>query len=161
MKFTELRGRAVLEINSAKKIGEFEDILFDPDNLKPISIKVKTGLFNPAQFIPVSQLKGIGPDAVTFAGDPANMASGAQGDANLQTPMQASGILGDKVVTDTGSLVGEVHDLVIDPDSLSVQAYEVKPGGLFTRGHEIQTTPDVRHGDNLVIVPASSLREST
>lgn len=172
MKFSELRGRAVVDINDSKKIGELTDILIDPATRRPVGIKVKSGLFGQPQVVPIEHLRSVGPDAVTVAGH-TEQAIVQQSDSDvpqtlpqtapepalppLQQPVDASDINGHKVITDSGTLVGEVQDLVLDPGTLSITGYEVRPGGLFARPQEIAVTPEVRHGENLITVPASLL----
>jgi sporulation protein YlmC with PRC-barrel domain len=165
MKFSELKGRAVVDVQSAHKIGEVEDLSIEPGSHKIASVKVKTGLFSPSQVVQIGDVKSIGQDAVTVSGVPtkqdqaAATATTAPGTEQTGAPVmpahvELSDLLDTKVVTDTGTLVGEVHDVMVDPEAMQVTGYEVKPGGLFARAHEISATPDVRYGKKLITVPA-------
>ncbi len=163
MRLSELKGRAVVDITDSKKIGELSDILLDPATRKPTAIKVRTGLFSQALIVPMDQLKSVGPDAITVAGQASAAPPDSQPEAQsaplppLKEPIEATSIQGNKVLTDTGTLVGEVQDIIIDPATLEITGYEVRAGGLFTRSQEIDITPDVRHGDDLITVPSSLL----
>jgi sporulation protein YlmC with PRC-barrel domain len=175
MKLSELKGRAVIDISDSRKLGEFSDILIDATTRKPTAIKVKTGLFSHPHIVPIEQLKSVGSDAITVAAQVADTPSPApaqpegQTDPNthpggqtdplppLKEPLPATGIQGHKVITDTGTLVGEVQDIIIDPTTLAITGYEVRGGGLFARPKEIEITPEVRHGNDLITVPSSLL----
>ena len=151
MKFSELKGRAVVNVEDAKKIGEIDNLLLEPDTRQVSSLKVKTGgLFSTPLTIAISQLMNIGPDAVTIKADTVstNQAPSAQ------ETVEVSSLLGNKVVTDAGALLGEVHDVLLDPVSAAVTGYEVREGGIFAKSLEISATPEVRYGDNLITIPA-------
>ena len=68
MKFSELKGRAVVDLEDARKIGEVEDLIVEPDGHSIVSLKVKTGLFQAAKLVPVTDVKNVGADAVTISG---------------------------------------------------------------------------------------------
>lgn len=154
MKFSELKGRAVVNVEDAKKIGEVENLFLDPGSRRLLSLKVKTGgLFSTALIVPVSQILNIGPDAVTVKSD--TVGSDQVGSTPpAQEPVEVTAILGNKVVTDAGALVGEVHDVLLDPVSAAVTGYDVREGGLFGKSLEISATQGIRYGEKLITVPA-------
>lgn len=161
MKFSELKGRAVVNVEDAKKIGEIENLLLDPGSRQVLGWKVKTGgLFSTPLILAVSQIRNIGPDAVTVAADTttvgnATVATESSDQAtNVQDSVELTAILGHKVVTDAGTLVGEVHDVLLDPVSASVTGYEVRGTGLFSKSLEIAASPEVRYGEKLITIPA-------
>ncbi len=187
MKFSELKGRAVVSLEDARKVGEVEDILLDPHSRRTSGIKVKTGLFSPPVVVPVEQVKGVGPDAITFTPRvereqgvkvervEAEAGAQVQAQAQAQVPpapaerpapqatdadeaagrsISLTGMLGDKVLTDTGTLLGEVQDVLIDPATLTVTGLVVGTGGLFARSRDIPLSSEVRYGDKLITVPA-------
>jgi uncharacterized protein YrrD len=174
MKFSELKGRAVVNLEDAKKIGEVEDLLVEPDGHRIVSLKVRTGLFHPAQLVPVTDVKNVGADAVTIsvgaspANSPTDTAGSGQSGAEQQSTSTASsesskplieitGILGNKVITDAGTMVGELHDVLFDWVGLTITGYEVQEGGLFAKTQEFAATPEVRYGDKLITIPAQLL----
>jgi sporulation protein YlmC with PRC-barrel domain len=187
MKYSELKGRAVINLEDASKIGEVEDLLVEPGSHRIAGIKVKAGLFSPVQHVPAADIRSVGPDAVTVsvgtpppstpAGPPVDVADTGEGATPGLTPsgppeainagpvaaqaspqaVEISSILGNKVVTDTGTLVGELRDAVFDRVDLTVTGYEVREGGLFTKAQEFVATPDVRYGDKLITIPAKLL----
>ena len=44
MKFSELKGRAVVNLEDAKKIGTVEDLMVEPESHHIASVKVRTGM---------------------------------------------------------------------------------------------------------------------
>ena len=152
MKFSELKGRAVVDIEDAKKIGEIDNLLLEPGTRQVSSLKVKTGgLFSTPLTIAISQLMNIGPDAVTVKSE---NAAKAKPSPSAEEPLELTSVLGHKVVTDAGTLIGEVHDVLLDPVSAAVTGYEVREGGIFAKSLEISATPEVRYGDKLITIPA-------
>src|SRR5512132_2953851 len=71
MKFSELKGRAVVNLEDARKIGTVEDLMVEPESHHIVSVKVRTGMFHAAQVIPVADVKNVGGDAVTISIGPA------------------------------------------------------------------------------------------
>src|SRR5689334_13743476 len=67
MKFSELKGRAVVNLEDARKIGTVEDLMVEPESHHIASIKVRIGMFHASQLIPVADVKNVGGDAVTIA----------------------------------------------------------------------------------------------
>ena len=74
MKLSELKGRAVVHIDNAEKIGELADLLVDPDSRRVVGISVRHGLFGESRTVPAAQVKSIGADAVTVLGTLQGMA---------------------------------------------------------------------------------------
>ncbi len=66
MKFSELKGRGVVSLDDATKIGEVEDLMVEPVSRHIVSLKVRTGLFSAAHLVPASDVKSVGADAVTL-----------------------------------------------------------------------------------------------
>jgi uncharacterized protein YrrD len=199
MKFSELKGRAVVNLEDARKLGTIEDLMVDAQSHFIVSIKVRTGMFHAPQVIPVADVKNVGSDAVTIsAGGMANMVStaGMADSAGQQTaasrtssndgptatstvispgvaspvvpavssvavstnaPIEITSLLGNKVVTDAGTMVGELRDIMIDWVDLTITGYEVHIGGPFTKAQEFVDTPGVRYGNKLITLPAELL----
>jgi uncharacterized protein YrrD len=151
MKFSELKGRAVINVEDATKVGEVENLLLDPGSRKVLGLKVKTsGLFSSPLIVAVPQIINIGPDAVTVKAD---LSSSDKAKSEKEW-VELTDILGNKVVTDAGTMVGEIHDVLLDPVSAAVTGYEVREGGMFAKSLEIAATPDVRYGEKLITIPA-------
>jgi len=162
MKFSELKGRAVINLEDARKIGDVEDLMVEPGSHHIVSVKVRTGMFQAAQVIPVADVKNVGGDAVTISAGSSTTESKAGGTTATSsvTPQQLieiTSILGNKVVTDAGTMVGELRDVMIDWVDLTITGYEVHDGGIFAKAQEFGDTPDVHYGDKLITIPTQLL----
>jgi sporulation protein YlmC with PRC-barrel domain len=200
MKFSELKGRAVVNLEDARKVGTIEDLMVDAESHHVVSIKVRTGVFHAPEIIPVADVKNVGSDAVTISiGGMANMVSAAgmadparppsavasqsstiEGPTATSTvrspgvvisatppvppvavgtdaPIEITSLLGNKVITDAGTMVGDLKDIMIDWVDLTITGYEVHMGGPFTKAQEFVDTPGVRYGDKLLTIPAELL----
>jgi sporulation protein YlmC with PRC-barrel domain len=178
MKFSELKGRAVVNLEDARKIGEVEDLMVEPESHHIVSVKVRTGMFHAAQVISVVDVKNVGGDAVTISTGSAtaestagqNMVASQNGSAvgtttatssvgptGAQPLIAITSILGNKVVTDAGTMLGELRDVMVDWVDLTITGYEVHGGGMFTKAQEFGDTPDVHYGNKLITIPAQLL----
>ena len=180
MKFSELKGRAVVNLEDARKIGEVEDLMVDPNSHHIVSLKARTGLFHAAKMVPVTDVKNVGADAVTIsegaglANAPVDgtnaIASGnvptspmdgqiksADSTESPQALIEISSLMGNKVVTDAGTMVGELSDVMVDWVDLTITGYEVHERGLFAKAQEFAATPEVRYGDKMITIPAQLL----
>ncbi len=98
----------------------------------------------------------MGADAVTIA----STAEPAPPSASGAPPLIAlSTILGNKVVTDAGTLVGELQDVLLDWANLAITGYEVREGGVFAKTQEFTATPDLRFGEKIITMPAQLLNQ--
>jgi len=192
MKFSELKGRAVVNLGDATKIGTVEDLMVEPESHHITSIKVRTGMFHAAQVIPVADVQNVGGDAVTIStgAGMANTAGGAEAtqgqpleapqssratstatatssaamntagsglSVGSQPPIEITSLLGNKVVTDAGTMVGALSDIIIDWVDLTITGYEVHAGGPFNKAQEFADTPGVRYGSKLITIQAELL----
>jgi sporulation protein YlmC with PRC-barrel domain len=182
MKFSELKGRAVIDLADAVKIGEVEDLIVEPDSHHIVSLKVKTGLFQASRLVPVAHVKNVGADAITISVDagPATIpadttippvsdstgqptaeqqstSKGSSDNSQTAPVIEVTSILGNKVVTDAGTMVGELRDVMVDWVDLTITGYEVHDGGMFSKAQDFADTPDVHYGNKLITIPAQLL----
>jgi uncharacterized protein YrrD len=128
----------------------------EPVSRHIMSLKVRTGRFSASQLVPVDAVKNVGVDAVTIAAP----AGATPPSVESEPPLVAlSGILGNKVVTDAGTLVGELRDVLLDWANLTILGYEVREEGLFAKVQEFPATPEVRFGDKIITLPAQLLSQ--
>ncbi len=169
MKFSELKGRAVVNLEDASKIGEVQDLMIEPGSRRIISLKVKTGMFSSAKLVPATAVKNVGADAVTLSANaghgsqegttPHQQGNGSGSLEGTQALVKLTGILGNKVVTDAGTFLGELHDILIDWSDLTITGYEVRESGMFAKTQEFAATPDVSYGDKMITIPALLLNQ--
>ena len=158
MKFSELKGQAVVSLDDTQQIAELEDLMVEIPSRHIVSLKVRASFFSAAQFVPAGAVKHVGPDAVTIA---ANVTPSSQCAASSQPLVALTTILGNQVVTEAGTLVGEVCDVLLDWTALTITGYEVREGNMFTQVQEFPAPPEGRLGDKQITVPAQLLRGPT
>ena len=132
---TELAGRAVVDIDAAKKVGTIDKMILDPDGRRVAGFVVRRhGSGFPGThdhvLLPSSAIHAIGPDAVT------NRQGSVAGDelARLETLPRGSDLIGRKVVSEDGRFLGKVSDVLIDRMDGRILGYllsEHTPGGRF------------------------------
>jgi len=154
LKWSELKGRPVVEITSAKRVGSVEDLVLDQQTYQIVGLKFKQGLFSATQTVPALAIKGIG-DVITLQLEDSQTSS-----AEEPTPQNLptlSHLIGNSVVTEGGKHIGEISNVRLSLQPLAIIGYEINKGGIFSKTHAFETTPDVHYGEKLVIIPDSLL----
>lgn len=135
MQASDLRGRAVVTLADATKIGTVDDILFDSGYQRVEGFILKEGSFlGSKSAIPRARVTAIGSDAVTVASTaeigPTTRFSELQ---NTRSLGQAHGT---KVVTEKGELLGTLDGFELDDEVLEVRTCRLAApllGRLFNR----------------------------
>ena len=155
MKASDLKGRAVLVLASADKVGHVDEVLFDPNLRQVLGFRVKRGAFGHAEALPRDGVASIGRDAVTVA-DPATINTEDRFPA-LQGAAALSRARGTKVVTEGGDLIGVVDELDLDDEAREVRGYTLAAPLLERLRHHvphIQAADVLRLGEGgIMIVP--------
>ena len=153
MKLTELRGKTVVSVAEAWKVGVVEGVLVDMPTRQLRGLRIRPEGRGPEYVVAREQIRGIGPDAVTVASE-----------AALQSPEQArelarvpslTDLLGSRVVTESGTILGTIADVNLDPASGQVQSVEYDGGpfgGLLGRRHTFDAKEIVGVGPGVVTV---------
>ncbi|TAK32498.1 MAG: hypothetical protein EPO21_15105 [Chloroflexota bacterium] len=169
---TELRGRAVVSLQEAKKVGSVADVYFRPESGEIAGLSVSTGGLaahlpggaGDRKLVSESDVKAIGQDAVTIRDQ--SVLSRPEQMAELRQLPSADRVIGLKVVTEGGKLVGKVADIFLDPTARRVVNYRVRsssgsPLQGFIGGSQqemiIPFSGDIRIGDELMVVPDSAV----
>ncbi len=155
IKWSDLKGRAVVHITDAKRVGSVDDFALDPQTREIVGLKFKPGVFSAEQIVPVAAIQGIGADAVTLRLDAE--ADNAHAEELLKKAPVLTQVLNNGVVTEGGKLVGNISNVMLSLQPLEIVGYEVSEGGIFSKKHAFTVTPQVRYGDKLVIIPDSLL----
>lgn len=156
LKWSELKGRAVVEITDAKRVGSVEDLVLDRQTYQIVGLNFKQGLFSPTQTVPVQAIKGVGEDAVTLQLEKESQPAASE-EPTPQTLPTLSQIIGNGVVTEGGKYMGEITNVRLSLQPLSITGYEVSKGGIFSKTHAFEITSEVHYGEKLVIIPDSLL----
>ena len=120
--FSKLIGHPLIDITEGRKVGEVHDVLLDQQRRFVQAFSTKGGLLRGPTYVPAMKAT-IGVDAVTFQPG----ALEGQNTSWLDTLPKASEIIGMRVLTDTGKLIGTVDDLRLDPHNSTLLALELKP----------------------------------
>ena len=120
--FSQLIGHPLIDVTEGRKVGEVHDVLLDQQRRFVQAFSTKGGLLHGPIYVPAMKAT-IGVDAVTF--QPGAMEG--QDSSWLDMLPKASEILGMRVLTNTGRLVGIVDDLRLDPNNGTLLALELKP----------------------------------
>ena len=121
MRADELKGRAVVTLADATKIGRIDDVLFDSDYRTVLGFRVKAGVLSHAEALPRAGVSAIGPDAVTVADRSA--VNDEDRFAELTGALTLDSAQHMKVVTEGGELLGMVKAVELDDAAEHVQAY--------------------------------------
>jgi len=162
MKVSDLRGRQVVSLEKADKIGEVDHVLLDLQKQQAVALKVKPlGFFTSDKILSWSGITSIGEDAVTI-----QSASLLQegNDAPLSSYPSAASLSGSKVMTQDGQQVGSVGDVDIDIPGGQVTAYLLSEGllaGLTGKQREVPTSEVVSVSQNMLVVQNQAVRNDS
>ncbi len=170
---TELSGRAVVDLDAAEKVGKVDRIVLDPDARRVAALLVSRGSAVAGDGLHMtvlaSSIRAIGPDAVTIH------RVGVLADQTMTRLEQlpcASDIIGRKVVSEDGRLLGRVDDVLIDRSDGRILGYTLgdrdvlgKIGDLIAgdrkRHHAsyLRADADLRTGPDLIIAPDDAVSD--
>jgi sporulation protein YlmC with PRC-barrel domain len=165
---SELSGRAVVNIDTAEKVGRVDRVVLDPDARRVAGFLVSRGSGADGNAmhmaVPAAAVHAVGPDAVTM-----HNRGGVPGTTvdHLHELPAASELIGRKVVTADGRFLGRIAEVLVDRRDGAIVAYPIgdddvlgKIESLF-RGRKrmtyLRADADLRSGDDLVVAPADAV----
>jgi len=164
----DLDGRAVIDLETAKKVGYVDEIFLDPTQGQIAAFRVSEGssLTGGRKIVvPASAVESIGPEAIMIRTSPEMSAS----EGHLDDFPRLSKVTGRKVVSEGGRLLGAIDDVLIDSADGRVHGYTLKDASwtaglsdLFSPDHDhrddyIRGDTDLRLSEDLLVVPESSV----
>jgi uncharacterized protein YrrD len=170
IKGSRLVGRAVIDIEAAERLGRIKEIIVQRDGERVAGFVVVhgetfVGTGGTRQMVPASAVYSIGPDAMTVRGSAMK-----QGLAELENLPRTSDIIGHKMVTRSGRLLGVINDMLINGADGTVVGFVVGEGvrdkleNIFNpqrpqiRGY-VRADADLHVGRDLIVVPDGALVE--
>jgi uncharacterized protein YrrD len=158
MDIKSLKDTAVVSINKGEKVGAVEDVLIDSANRRVAALKVQSGGFlrRSQNYLPYDAIQSIGKDAIMIQ-DPDVLKDKYEG-----TPPELhnlGNVTSVRVVTDTGTYIGNVSSVHFEPEDGHITEYEVNPGGIsgaFGSTKVIDSASITSIGEDIMIVPAAS-----
>lgn len=157
----QLMGMSIFSLADGATQGQVHDVVYNPRQGRLVGFTVvkDAGFFSrgEARFLPVDDIHALGDDAITIE-DAARLQNFAGKDVNDLAREAGEPVLGKRLLTEDGSFLGAIDDVLIDQTSRNVVAYEVS-GGIFAdmmRGQtDIPVDNIISIGSEVVIVPAS------
>jgi uncharacterized protein YrrD len=127
----EIRGMPVVSVGEGKELGRVDALLVDPDEARVRWLRLaKGGFFGETRVIAMRAIEAIGENAITVDSE----ASAVRIDEVAEAQEMARDkrrLIGNRVLTDKGRLLGEIHDYELDEDTFHIIQYEIGKGDLL------------------------------
>jgi uncharacterized protein YrrD len=169
IKGSQLVGRAVIDMEAAERLGKIKEIIVQRDGERVAGFVIvhgetMVGTGGKRRMIPASAVHSIGPDAMTVRG------SAMQELAELDNLPRMSDIIGHKMITQSGRLLGIIDDMLINRADGTIVGFVVGEGvrnkleNIFnpqrSRVHGyVRADANLHVGNELIVVPDDSLIE--
>ena len=171
IKGSHLVGRSVVDMEAATRLGKIKEIIVQRDGERVAGFVVAhgetiVGTGGTRRIIPASALYAIGPDAITVRTSAIN---DRQPD-DLDSLPRMSDVIGHKMVTRSGRLLGSIDDVLINGTDGSIIGFVVGEGirnklesilnPQRSRIHGyVRADADLQVGNELIVVPDDALIE--
>ncbi len=165
IKGSELVGRAVVDMDAAEKLGKIKEVIVQQDGERVAGFVVAQGenvlgSGGTRRTIPTSALNAIGPDAIVVHGG----AVAGQPTADLDALPRMSDVIGHKMVTQSGRLLGSIDDILLEEKDGTIIGFVVGEGmkskleNMFTPDRApvhgyVRADADLHVGNDLIVVP--------
>jgi uncharacterized protein YrrD len=169
IKGSQLVGRAVIDMEAAERLGKIKEIIVQRDGERVAGFIIVhgetiVGTGGKRRMIPASAVYSIGPDAMTVRG------SSMQELAELDNLPRMSDIIGHKMITQSGRLLGVIDDMLINRADGTIVGFVVGEGvrnkleNIFnpqrSRIHGyVRADADLHVGKELIVVPDDAMVE--
>lgn len=152
MDLRQIKGRAVVAINSGEKVGAIDDVVIDGQERRVAAFHVTEGGFLRKHhvYLPYNGVRSIGEDAVLVQDDDVfrqSYGDRAEGYFTLGTLSKV------RVVTESGTYLGDVASAYFDPTDGRLTEIEVGTGGIFRSNTVIDAASLTTVGSDIFIVP--------
>lgn len=158
----ELAGLAVIDVRDGKKLGTVSETVVSPDDGRLLGFVLKSGgmLSREESAVEIDDVRSVGADAITVEGEEIihrpeatqpNFQEARTGDRTL---------IGRKIVTQGGTVLGQVADLVINEEARRLGSILIG-GGVFESRDAIPAARVVSVGPDVVIVTDEGVPDET
>jgi uncharacterized protein YrrD len=121
LRYTEIVGRPMLDRQTVEELGRMDRVMVDAQAQTVTGLVCKSGLLgNTKTAYAWGQIEAIGDDSILVR---------AEGEDMAASPDAAVVPIGFEMLTDSGNKVGEITDLLFNPDSGAVVGYLYSPSG--------------------------------
>jgi uncharacterized protein YrrD len=169
-RFQDLRGMAAVDMQTAERIGEVDEFVIDPSRhrLAAVLVAVSRSLLDGTTHVvvPAAAIHSIGPDPLTVR----RVAQTGVRDAAPQAEQDAlpwvSHLVGRKVVSESGVLLGAVADVLLGETNDEIAGYALDTpavgllrvlGGRKNPPDYVRADPRERVGPDLLVVPDDAI----
>jgi len=169
IKGSQLVGRAVIDMEAAERLGKIKEIIVQRDGERVAGFVIvhgetMVGTGGKRRTIPASAVHSIGPDAMTVRG------SAMQELAELDNLPRMSDIIGHKMITQSGRLLGVIGDMLINRADGTIVGFVVGEGvrnkleNIFNPQRSrvngyVRADANLQVGKELIVVPDDSVIE--
>ena len=147
-KWTDIRGLAVVALDTGLKAGTVDDFYFETESNVVRGLRVKTG-FSGHKELPTNGISAITRDAITTANQERVIEESHDG--RIPTLPLGQSLLSCKVMSESGDLLGTVGNIVLNtypPIALRVTAFELAGGH-----HRTFSAQEVTHyGQDVIVI---------
>ena len=149
----DLIGLAIVDVRDGKKLGTADEVVISPNDGRLLRFVMKHGgLFSSSEaIVEIDDVESIGPDAITVEGDEVAHTPEASAAAFREAREGERSLVGRKIVTQGGSLVGQVSDVVINEQQRRVTSLMIG-GGMLEQGDTLPAERLVSVGPDLIVV---------
>lgn len=121
LQYTQILGRPMLDRQTVEELGRMDKVVVDAQAQMVTGLVCKSGLLGNTKTTYLwSQIEAIGNDSILVR---------VAGEAEATSADNAVVPIGFEMLTDSGNKVGEITDLLFNPDSGSVVGYLYSPSG--------------------------------
>lgn len=154
---SELKGKAILSIDTGEKLGQVDDILVDVAGLRVAAVIASLGtlLNKEKRVLPATEVTTWGRDAVLVKDDTSFRSEDELGDREKWISV-GNHIKGLSLVSTSGNRLGKVDDLMVDNDGRIV-AYRISEGIFGSNKRDISASTTKSIGTDAVIVDGDQI----
>lgn len=149
----ELNGIAILDVAGGKKLGTVDEVVISPDDGKLLGFVMRGGgvLARTEHVIEADDIRSIGPDAITVDGDDLAHVPEAASEAIKAARTGGRSLMGRTAVTQQGTALGQIGDLMLDEDGRRLAAVVIG-GGMLGSSDAVPADRIVSVGPDVVVV---------
>jgi uncharacterized protein YrrD len=156
----EIRGMPVVSVAEGKEVGKVDALLVDPEAGEVRWLRLgKGGFFGENRVISTDAVQAIGENAITIDSETSAVLIDEVAEAQ-ELSRDKRRILGNRVLTNRGRLLGEIRDYEIDDETFEITRYEIGKGDLLgSRSQQATANYVLTIGPDAVLVDAAMERE--
>ena len=155
----EIRGIRIISISDGTQVGTVKDLILNPQtgSLDFFIVDQPADYFG-AKVIPFSDIVGLGEFALTIP-NPQVIQDVSQNTAAQELLKQGVAVIGTKVLTKKGSLIGEVQEILVDEETGKIsECIFVNTKG---EGHQVAGQQIITYGKELLIIDSNPILMAT